>query len=144
MRLFTLFILIALTGCGLNRKDSKGLKQGRWVLYYDEQQKQCMWKGRYKNGEQTGKWTYYTPTGKKYLTEKYMQERIWTTYYDSLQRKQLQGYANYIETEDTAYYRWEGNWYHFDNLGQVDKISFYKMGKFAWFVPVPKSKSNRK
>lgn len=110
-------------------------------MFYDENKKHCMWKGRYTQGEQTGKWIYFTPSGKKYLTEKYKQQQIWTTYFDSLERKQLQGFATYIETEDTAYYRWEGNWYHFDTLGQVDKISFYKMGKFAWFVPIPSSKS---
>lgn len=133
-------LILLLSSCTLNRVDKKHLKQGRWKLYYDDAKKHLMLKGRYKNGEQTGHWKYYTRSGRNYLDERYLKtNQIFTTYFDSLSRKQLQGYATYYETEDTAYYRWDGNWLKFDTTGKVIQVSYYKMGKFAWFNPIPAS-----
>jgi antitoxin component YwqK of YwqJK toxin-antitoxin module len=103
--------LLLFVTCSPNRVDKKHRKQGRWKTYYDDKQTRKMWTGRYKNHEQTGKWKYYSRSGVLYMKEKYQKDSfIKTTYYYPNGKKHLQGYATYIETEDTTYYRWEGNW----------------------------------
>lgn len=130
-------ILIFTVSCSPNKVDKRNLRQGRWKLYYDDQKTQLMWKGRYKNHHQVGRWKYYRPNGVIYLNEKYLKDnRIATTYYDENGRKHLSGYATYFETLDTAYYRWEGDWLKYDSSGNVIEISYYKFGKFAWYKPL--------
>ena len=132
------FILCALfSSCYLNRVDKHDLRQGRWKMYYDDEKKQLMWKGRYKNHHQVGHWKYYTSSGIRYLDERYQKDkRIKTLYYDYKGRKHLSGYAQYTETKDTAYYRWEGNWLKYDTTGKLIEVSYYKFGKFAWYQPL--------
>lgn len=132
-----ILVMFFLGSCSLNKVDKHHFRQGRWKMYYDDKKKQLMWKGRYKNHHQVGHWKYYTARGTLYLEERYLKDkRIQTTYYDYEGRLHLKGYAHYVESLDTAYYRWEGDWLKFDTTGKLVEVSYYKFGKFAWYKPL--------
>lgn len=137
-----LCIVCLLLGCARNRTDEHYRRQGRWKMYYDDERKQLMWKGKYRNHKQVGTWKYYKPDGSIYLKERYQKDltTIRTTYFYPNGNKHLEGVAFFVETKDTAYYRWEGEWYKYDSAGVLNQISFYKFGKFAWFLPLPVKK----
>ncbi|MES2558485.1 MAG: hypothetical protein V4590_02005 [Bacteroidota bacterium] len=117
--------------------DKHHYRQGRWKLYYDDQKRQVMWKGRYKDHRQVGHWKYYSSKGTIYLDELYLKDdRIKTTYYDKAGRKELEGYANLVAQKDTVFYRWEGDWLKYDTTGKLIEVSYYKFGKFAWHKPL--------
>jgi antitoxin component YwqK of YwqJK toxin-antitoxin module len=132
-----LLICMLLSSCSFNKVDKRNFRQGRWKMYYDDEKKQLMWKGRYKDHHQVGHWKYYTSRGTIYLDERYQKDkRIKTRYYDYEGRKHLEGYATYVESLDTAYYRWEGDWLKYDTTGTLVEVSYYKFGKFAWYKPL--------
>jgi antitoxin component YwqK of YwqJK toxin-antitoxin module len=131
-------ILLLISACYPNKTDKHFRRQGRWKMCYDDTKKQTMWTGRYQNHEQAGTWKYYTSSGKLYLKEKYRKHHsIKTTYYYPNGKRQLQGFAVYFETEDTTFYRWEGDWFKYDSItGKLMEVSYYKFGKFAWYKPL--------
>ncbi len=130
-------LCLCFVSCYHNRVDKRNFRQGFWKMYYDDEKKQLMWKGRYRDHHQVWRWKYYTSSGHIYLSERYRKNhQIQTIYYYPSGKKELQGTAVYFETLDTAYYRWEGDWVHFDSTGVIDKVSYYKYGKFAWLKPI--------
>lgn len=132
-----IILIVLFSSCALNRLDKQKYRTGRWKMYYDDDKKQLMWKGIYRNHHQAGHWKYYRSNGVIYLEERYKKDNmIHAVYYDEKGRKHLSGYATYYETQDTAYYRWEGDWLKYDSTGNVIEVSYYKFGKFAWFKPV--------
>lgn len=133
-----LLIFLVISACYPNKTDEHYRRQGRWKMWYDDAKTQKMWIGRYKNHEQAGTWKYYSSSGHLYLREKYRRGHyIKTTYYYPSGKRQLEGYAMYVETEDTTFYRWEGDWCKYDSIsGKLVEVSYYKFGKFAWFKPL--------
>lgn len=136
MRYFIIYICCVLAlSCKYNRQDAKGLKQGRWRIYYDDNNKCLLYKGRYKDHKQVGKFVYFMPDGRRYLKEDYLPDHwVKTTYYHHTGKIKSTGMAKLITGTDTTFYRWEGNWYKYDSTGKLTEIAFYKFGKFAWFV----------
>lgn len=136
--MFRLFLICMLfMGCYPNKVDKRHCRQGRWKLYYDDEKKHLMSKGRYKNHRQVGHWKYYSSKGTIYLDERYQKNKqIKTTYYDRKGRKELEGYADFVIGKDTVYYRWEGDWLKYDTTGKLIEVSYYKFGKFAWHKPL--------
>ncbi len=48
----------------INKKDANGLKQGKWVFYYDDAKTQIKKEGEYKDNKKTGIWKEYYVSGK--------------------------------------------------------------------------------
>ena len=48
----------------INKKDANGLKQGKWVFYYDDAKTQIKKEGEYKDNKKTGIWKEYYASGK--------------------------------------------------------------------------------
>lgn len=130
-----MLLIICFGSCKLNKKDKLERKQGRWKVYYDDDRKQLLYKGRYKDHQQKGIFKYYLPDGSLYLREKYLKGGwVKTVYYHPNGKKQAEGFAQLTSDKDTTYYRWEGNWKKYDSTGTLKETAFYKCGKFAWYV----------
>jgi len=48
------------------------LPTGKWVIYYNNESIKA--EGEYKNGKKIGKWKYYDDSGRKTLTESYLED----------------------------------------------------------------------
>jgi len=48
----------------INKKDANGLKQGKWIFYYDDAKTQIKQEGEYKDNKKTGVWKAYYSSGK--------------------------------------------------------------------------------
>jgi antitoxin component YwqK of YwqJK toxin-antitoxin module len=133
--LTTCILLLHCYGCGTNRYDASKNRHGRWKMYYDDGKQRLSSNGRYVHGKQVGHWKHYTPSGNLHLEEWYKPNGdILTCYFYPTGTLQLKGIARFISTEDSTFYRWEGNWNSYDTTGRLVHISFYKCGKFAWYV----------
>ncbi len=132
---FCVCLLVLFCSCKLNKKDKHDRKQGRWKVYYDDEKKNLLYKGHYKDHRQVGMFKYYLPDGSIYLKEKYLPGGwVKTVYYHPNGEKQAEGYAQLIFDKDTTFYRWEGNWKKYDSTGTLKETAFYKCGKFAWYI----------
>lgn len=56
----------------ISRYDENLLPTGKWVQYYSDNTVKV--EGEYKNGKKAGKWKYYDDSGRKTLTESYLED----------------------------------------------------------------------
>lgn len=120
----------------INQKDSKGLKQGEWIEYYDQAKTQIKSKGVYKNNKRVGVWFFYYETGEVFMEVEYLTDGITTNLkmYDPDKTKTAEGI--YVKGKK------EGTWYYYgkDSVklreepyknGLLDGIvkTFYRSGK---------------
>ena len=56
----------------ISRYDENLLPTGKWVQYYSDNSVKV--EGEYKNGKKIGKWKYYDDSGRKTLTESYLED----------------------------------------------------------------------
>ena len=73
-----LITLAPLAAQPTNQKDSKGLKQGEWLDYYDQAKTQLKSKGVYKNNKRVGVWFFYYETGEVFMEVEYLTDGITT------------------------------------------------------------------
>ncbi|MCX7744118.1 MAG: toxin-antitoxin system YwqK family antitoxin [Flavobacteriales bacterium] len=131
----------------INQKDSKGLKQGEWIEYYDQAKTQIKSKGVYKNNKRVGVWFFYYETGEVFLEVEYLTDGITTNLkmYDPDKTKTAEGI--YVKGKK------EGIWYYYgkDSVklreepyknGLLDGIvkTFYRSGKTFEIITYLKGK----
>jgi hypothetical protein len=56
----------------VSRYNENLLPNGKWVQYYNDRSVKT--EGEYKNGKKIGKWKYYDDSGRKTLTESYLED----------------------------------------------------------------------
>jgi len=56
----------------ISHYDENLLPTGRWVEYYNDNSVKV--EGEYKNGKKNGKWKYYDDSGRRTLTESYLED----------------------------------------------------------------------
>ncbi len=123
-------------GQPINQKDSKGMKQGEWIEYYDQAKTQIKSKGVYKNNKRVGVWFFYYETGEVFMEVEYLTDGNTTNLkmYDPDKSKIAEGI--YVKGKK------EGTWYYYgkDSVklreepyknGLLDGIvrTFYRSGK---------------
>jgi len=113
----------------VNQYNKEGLRQGRWVYYWDDAKKIPMNKLRFKNGREFGLNRYYSENGKKWLRFKAFEDgRMIVTYYDENGRKERKGEALMIYDPLEIRYSWHGKWNFYEN-GKKVRTAIYKMGQ---------------
>jgi len=117
-----------------NYVDKKGRRQGRWKVFYDAEKHRPLYKGKYRNGKQVGKFQYFLPDGKLYLQEITFQKKgfIETKYFHANGKVELSGKSKVFENKDTSYYQWSGDWMKYDTLGNLLEIQTYREGQKIW------------
>ncbi len=116
------------SGKHLNRY-KKGLRQGKWVVYHDEEKKIPESSGRYRKGWQRGKWFYYYPDGKLEHREVYRFGKIKMKYYYPGGQVRKMGMAKWEENDIRMHYYYYGAWKHFKETGELEKIEYYERGE---------------
>lgn len=113
----------------VNRYDTQGRRQGKWVSYWDDEKKIPMNIERYKDGRERGKCRYYYQDGTKRLQfMAYKDGRMKVKYYLESGTLEKKGWAVMIYDPLEIRYSWNGNWKFYEN-GKLVKKSVYKMGE---------------
>lgn len=112
-----------------NQYDSKGLRQGKWIVWWDEASKSPLSVTRFKDDHERGRSRYFYIDGTrrmKFYTRK--DGRVRLKYYTETGQIEKKGHALMIVTPEQVRYCWHGKWKFYENRKCV-KVSEYKMGK---------------
>lgn len=127
---------------GKNKYDGGGNAHGRWVYFYDEEEKTVMRKGRFSHGDQRRVWKYYLPDGTIYRKEKYKRgkplRKVKTTLYHPNGKTAVKGVAFQYEDEMKIHYYWDGDWRYYAENGKLEKKVQYQKGNLVqtkYFAP---------
>jgi antitoxin component YwqK of YwqJK toxin-antitoxin module len=112
-----------------NRLNRQGDPIGRWNLYYDEAHTKPLTRGRYRRGQATGRWYYYTPTGSLVRQEHHRPHGLSDlTYYHPNGQIARQGHARVSDEADGLHFYWFGEWLSYSDNGALQKIETYQNG----------------
>lgn len=97
-----------------NQVDEKGVKQGWWISYWDDDKKDICIKNYYKDGLETKICKNYYASGKKRVKFNYNKNRIRVKYFDEKGKLIQKGWAKMNYTDKEIRYFWEGKWTFYD------------------------------
>jgi antitoxin component YwqK of YwqJK toxin-antitoxin module len=113
----------------MNRYDSLGRRQGKWITYWDKEKKIPMNIERYKDGRERGRCRYYYMDGTKRLQfNAHKDGRMKVKYFTESGKREKTGWAVMIYDPLEIRYSWNGPWKFYEN-GRLVKKSVYKMGE---------------
>ncbi len=113
----------------INQFDDEGLREGKWIEYWDKDQQHISARGSFKYGDQIGKWKYFHYEGKRRLKFKYQANRIKVKYYYESGRLDHKGWARIENSEKELHYFWEGIWKYYSPKGKLIRIALYENGE---------------
>ncbi len=123
----------------------KGERHGLWVVYHDAQRKIPESKGRYRKGKQKGRWYYFYSDGKLERKEIYRFKKIRTTHYYPSGQVRKEGKARLDELQLRMHYYYYGEWKHYRETGELEKVEFYVKGEKKnehWMLPLSNKGQN--
>jgi len=97
-----------------NKVDEKGLKQGWWISYWDDEKKIVCMKNYYVDGRETKMCKNYHSNGNKWAKFNYHKNRIRVKYYNEEGRIMEKGWAKMDYTAKEIRFFLEGKWKSFD------------------------------
>ena len=113
----------------INRYDTQGRRQGKWVSYWDDEKKIPMNIERYKDGRERGRCRYYYMDGTKRLQFNARKDgRMKVKYYLESGRLEKKGWAVMIYDPNEIRYSWNGRWKFYEE-GKLVKKTIYRMGE---------------
>ncbi|WP_205504444.1 toxin-antitoxin system YwqK family antitoxin [Rufibacter psychrotolerans] len=115
-----------------NRYDKKELRNGRWRVFHDADQKVVHYQGRYRHGKEVGVWKTYTADGNLYFREKIKRRKqhIKTVYYHPNGKVSHRGMAYLVPAASGGVqYYWHGDWEYFDQQGQALGVKTFVKGE---------------
>lgn len=111
-----------------NKVDEKGIKQGWWVSYWDDDKKDLCCKNYYEDGREAKRCKNYYASGKKRLKFNYNKNRIRVKYFNEKGKLIQKGWAKMDYTEKEILYFWEGKWTFYDESRKKISESEYLDG----------------
>lgn len=111
-----------------NKVDKKGLKQGWWYSYWDDDKKEISSKSYYKDGRETKMSKNYYPSGHKQVKFNYNKNRIRVKYYNEKGVLAMKGWAKMEYTAKDIRYYWEGKWKFYNESRMKISESVYLDG----------------
>ncbi len=117
----------------INKFNSKKQREGEWEFYWDEDTKQVSSKGKFRNGKQIGKWTYFSQNGNVERTElnRFLTRKIKTEQYYPNGRVEKKGKAMVVVDAEYINYYWVGKWKCYDEFGKYVKTEKYVKGELV-------------
>jgi antitoxin component YwqK of YwqJK toxin-antitoxin module len=128
----TLFLGLTLIGCKtatINQKENKK-RVGLWIEQYSIDSTQYKSVGKYKNGDPTKKWLYYT-NNRISKKEVYRKNRCTITYYNVNGTIQSKGKTKLVVTGPEIHWFYYGDWKYFDENGNLISTKKYDNGEFV-------------
>lgn len=114
--------------CKINQYDALGRRQGKWIVWWDEEKKIPMNIEHYKDGREHGRCRHFYMDGTKRLQFNARKDgRMKVKYYSETGKIEKKGWALMIYDPAEIRYTWNGRWKFYENGKCVRKVE-YKMG----------------
>jgi antitoxin component YwqK of YwqJK toxin-antitoxin module len=113
----------------INQYDEDGKRHGRWIEYYDEEEKIVSSELNYKHGFQDGICKFYHPNGKLRLKWRYYKNRIRAKYFYEDGKLEQKGWSKIEYGGEATHYYWHGKWKFYDHRRKLIRTSFYQNGE---------------
>jgi hypothetical protein len=104
---------------------------GLWITYTDSSETKVVTKGRFRNGEQKGKWIYNTLQGEKDRTEVYRGSKIKIRHYHSNGKLAVKGKGRVVKENKKLHFYYYGSWYYYTEAGKLHKIAYFENGRLV-------------
>ncbi len=113
----------------INKVDENGRRKGKWITYWDEEEKVPMSKATFNNGREVGVSKEYHINGKLRLKFRHQGDRIRVKYYDEQRRLEQKGWSIIEYNESDTHYYWHGKWKFYNKRRKLERIAFYENGE---------------
>lgn len=127
----TLFLILTFIGCKtvpINQKENKK-RVGVWIEEYSIDSTHYKSVGKYKDGDPTRKWYYYT-NDRVSKKEVYRKNKCITTNYNPNETIQSKGKTKLVVTYPEIHWFYYGDWKYFDENGNLISTKKYENGEF--------------
>lgn len=115
---------------GINKTDSKGQRQGKWITWQDSTRRLPSCKSWYKDGREYRVTRYYHSNGKTRLKFRFLGDSVMRVkYFDTDGRLTDKGRALRLMTDTEIRYCWDGIWKTYDSHHRVIKSVMYHKGE---------------
>lgn len=121
------------TNKDLNQLNRKKHRAGQWEFYWEDDNSRVSSKGKFRNGKQVGKWTYYSQEGNIERVEinRMLSKKMKTTQYYSNGKVEKTGFAKVVIDKEYINYYWVGKWKCYDESGNFVKTEVYEKGELV-------------
>lgn len=122
---FVLFFLLV-TSCKINQFKNN-LRHGRWVYKDSTSNDVMLSKGRYRNGDEIGKWKHYT-NGILFRQEKFKENRARVVNYYPNKKIESEGMTGLDRSTEMIHWYYDGKWNFYTEEGKLDSVKIYEKG----------------
>jgi antitoxin component YwqK of YwqJK toxin-antitoxin module len=112
-----------------NQFGEDGFKTGKWISYWDENEKIPMSKAKYKQGREVGVSKEYHINGRIRLKFRYDKDRIRVKYFSESRKLEQKGWARMDYTAEDIHFYWHGSWKFYDADRKLIRKSHYQFGE---------------
>lgn len=109
----------------------KGQQHGLWIVYKDSTKTAFLSKGKFRKGNQVGKWLYNSPEGIKERVEIYRGKKIKIKHYHLNGLVAVEGKARIVTDDKKLHFYYKGPWYYYLETGELEKIAWFEKGVLA-------------
>lgn len=122
---FFLFCLMV-TSCKINQFKNN-LRHGRWVYEDSTSNDVMLSKGRYRNGNEIGKWKHYT-NGILFRQEKFKGNKAQVVNYYPNKKIESEGTTGLDRSAEMIHWYYDGKWNFYTEDGKLDSVKIYDKG----------------
>ena len=122
--LISLCILTA--SCRINQFKNN-LRHGRWVYQDSTSTDVLTSKGRYRNGNEVGKWKHYA-NGVLFREEKFRENRAQVVNYYPNQKVESKGTTGLDRSAEMIHWYYDGKWKFYTEDGRLDSVKIFDKG----------------
>lgn len=110
----------------INQYNEDGNREGKWITWWDEEEKVPMSIVNFKNGYEKGVQKEYNLDGTLRLKFRFLKNRVHVKYYHSNGKLEKKGWS--IMDYKELHYYWHGKWKFYNEKGKFERSALYKYG----------------
>lgn len=112
-----------------NQYGEDGLKTGKWITYWDEEEKTPMSVVFYEHGRETGVSKEYHQNGKLRMKFRHQKGRIRVKNFSQDRKLEQKGWARMEYSKRDVRYYWHGEWKFFNEKRKLIRVAIYENGE---------------
>ncbi|HPE55983.1 MAG TPA: hypothetical protein P5514_04325 [Bacteroidales bacterium] len=113
----------------VNRFGEDGLKTGKWITYWDEEEKVPMSIARFDHGKEIGVSKEFHQNGELRMKFRHQKDRIRVKYYSNERKLEQKGWARMEYSKDNVRYYWHGKWKFYNDKRKLVRVTMYQNGE---------------
>jgi len=130
IKLLPLILLYILTAsCGIN-KFKNNLRHGRWVYKDSTSNDVLTSKGKYRKGNEIGKWKHYN-NGVLFRQEKFKGNKAQVVNYYPNQNVESAGTTGLDRSAEMIHWYYDGKWRFYSEDGKLDSVKIFDKGQLV-------------